>query len=211
MALNPGKTERLIAETTTGAGETSREGSIISDSLLATVWVDNVASGSLTITVYTLTDTGKEVELFSFPALTAPTTNILLKKAGISLQRFRVKATYTGECTYEVYIRAISGIGEASVRILGSQSWEVGQATVGTAAQVLIPAAIVDRRGFIIRNYSTSNQTIFVAQDLASATAGLGFPIPPGETFSVDVASGAEVYVVSTGANTDVRYAQAGG
>jgi hypothetical protein len=134
MALNPGKTERLIAETTVGAGETSREGSIISDSLLATLWVDNIASGSLTVTVYTLTDTGKEVELFSFPVLNAPTTNILLKKAGISLQRYRVKATYTGECTYEVYVRAVSGIGESSTRILGSQNWEVAQATIGTSA-----------------------------------------------------------------------------
>lgn len=211
MALNPGKTERLIAETTTGAGETSREGAVISDSLLATLWVDNVTSGSLTVTVYTLTDTGKEVELFSFPVLSAPTSNILLKKAGISLQRFRVKATYTGECTYEVYIRAVSGIGESSTRILGSQNWEVNQATVGATAQVLIPAAIVDRRGFIIRNNSTSGQVLYVAESLSAATTANGFPIPPGETFAVDVASGAEVYAVSSAAGADVRYAQAGG
>jgi hypothetical protein len=211
MALNPGKTERLITETTTGAGETSREGAVISDSLLATLWVDNVTSGTLTVTVYTLTDTGKEVELFSFPVLTAPTTNILLKKAGISLQRFRVKATYTGVCTYEVYIRAVSGIGESSTRILGSQSWEVGQTSVGTTPLLLIPAAIVDRRGFIIRNFSTSGQLIYVAESSTSATLSVGFPIPPGETFAVDVASGAEVYVVSSAAGADVRYAQAGG
>lgn len=211
MALNPGKTERLIAETTTGAGQTSREGAVISDSILATLWVDNIGSGTLTVTVYTLTDAGKEVELFSFPALTAPTSNILLKKAGISLQRYRVRATYTGACSYEVYIRAVSGIGESSTKILGSQNWEVNQITVGTTAQILIPAAIFDRRGFIIRNYSSSGQILYVAQDLASATPAKGFPIPPGETFAVDVASGAEVYAVSTGPNTDIRYAQAGG
>lgn len=211
MALNPGKTERVISETTTGAGETSREGAVISDSLLATLWVDNVTSGTLTVTVYTLTDTGKEAELFSFPVLSAPTSNILLKKAGISLQRFRVRATYTGTCTYEVYIRAVSGIGESSTRILGSQSWEVGQVGVGTSAQIVIPAAIVDRRGFIIRNYSTSGQVVYVAESAATATAGTGFPIPPGETFAVDVASGAEVYAISSAAGADVRYAQAGG
>lgn len=211
MALNPGKTERLIAETTIGAGETSKEGSIISDSLLATLWVDSVTSGTLTVSVYTLTDTGKEVELFSFPQLTAPTTNILLKKAGISLQRYRVKAVYTGECTYEVHIRAVSGIGESSTRILGSQSWDVGQVTIGTTAQVLIPAAIIDRRGFIIRNFSTSGQLIYIAESPLSATEEIGFPIPPGETFAVDVASGAEVYVISSAEGADVRYAQAGG
>lgn len=211
MALNPGKTERIISETTTGSGQTSREGAIISDSLLATLWVDSISSGTLTVTVYTLTDSNKEVELFSFPVLSAPTSNILLKKAGISLQRYRIRATYTGACSYEIHVRAISGIGESSTKILGSQNWAVGKAVVGTSPQLLIPAAILDRRGFIIRNNSSSDQVIYVAESSAAATVSTGFPILLGESLSVDVASGAEIYVVSSAAGADVRYAQAGG
>jgi hypothetical protein len=211
MALNPGKTERIISETPTAAGETVREGAIISDSLLATLWVDNISSGTLTVTVYTLTDSNKEVELFTFPVLSASTSNLLLKKAGISLQRYKVRATYTGACSYEIHIRAISGIGESSTKILGSQNWAVGKAVVSTSPQLLIPAAILDRRGFIIKNNSSSDQIIYVAESAASATAGTGFPLSVGEGLSVDVASGAEVYVVSSASGADVRYAQAGG
>src|SRR5258707_822681 len=111
MLIHVGTQERLLTETTIGSGVTSREGSIASDSLIATLWVDSVTSGSLTVSCYTLTDVGKEVLLFTFPVVSAPTTNLLLKKSGVSLQRFRIQATYTGICSYEIYIRAVEGLG----------------------------------------------------------------------------------------------------
>lgn len=210
MLIHEGTQERLLAEAPTGAGTTAKEGSIASDTLLVSLWVDSIAAGDLTVKVYTLTSEGKQVETISFPVLTAGTTDLLLKKSAISLQRFKVVATYTGACSYEIYARAISA-GETNARILGSAAWSVNQSTIGITPQLLIAAAINDRRGLIIKNNSTLNQTVYVGESLASATVANGFPIIAGESFAVDLESGAAIYAVSDIAGADVRYAQAGG
>lgn len=211
MAINPGRSEQIVNETTAGAGSTTRDGSILADSLMISIWVPSVVSGTLQVTVYNLTDSGAEVELMSFPVLTGPTTDIYLRKLKLSSPNFRVRATYTGICTYEVQAKAITGPGETSISLLGSSSWSVGQALIGTSPQILIPAAIQDRRGFIIRNFSTSGQVVYVAENSTNATPSVGFPIPAGEVFTLDIASGAVVYIVSSASGADVRYAQAGG
>jgi hypothetical protein len=211
MAINPGRAEQVVKETTTGPGTTIRDGSILSDSLLISVAIPSITSGNLTVTVYNLTDSGDEVELMTFPTISGPTTEVYLRKLKLSAPNYRVKAVYTGICNYEIQAKAITGSGDITANITGSNSWTVGQTTVGINSQVLISAAIMDRRGFIIRNNSTAGQTIYVAESLAAATISSGFPIPAGETFAVDIASGAEVYVVSSAAGADVRYAQAGG
>lgn len=148
MILHPGVQDRFIYETTLGAGTTSKEGSIQSDSLLATLWIDSITSGTLSVSVYTLTDSGKEVLLFSFPTIAAPSTELLLKKSGTSLQRFRIVATYTGVCNYEVYVRAVEGAGDS-----GSSSSEsaivsytidnVSVPTQDTEVPIVVPTDVI--------------------------------------------------------------------
>lgn len=209
MLIHNGTQERLVAESTHGAGATSREGSIQTDSLVATLWVDAVVSGELTVSVYTLTDNGKEVLLFSFPTISAPSTFLLMKKSGVSLQRFRVQASYTGECQYEIYVRAVEGAGESSSRILGANDWRVSQATIGTTAGILIPAALTDRQGVVLKNWSSA-ATVFVAHSSAAATSGTGYPLAPRDGLALDVAAGAEVWGVSDIVGADMRIAEAG-
>lgn len=210
MLLNVGTQERLLAESTSGAGTTVREGSIKSDSLVATLWVDSVSSGSLTVSVYTMTDNGKEILLFSFPTVSAPSTELLLKKSGVSLQRFRVSASYTGTCSYEIYIRAVEGIGESSTRLLGSDNWRVQQDTVTTTAAILIPAALTDRNGVLLKNWSGA-ATIYVAETLLKATSAIGYPLAPKDALAMDIAAGAAVYAVADAGTADVRIAESGG
>jgi hypothetical protein len=210
MLLNNGTQERLISETTVASGTTVKEGSIKSDSLLVSLWVDSVSSGTLSITVYTLTDTGKEVEVITFPTLSTNTTNLLLRKSAVSLQRFRVVATYTGVCTYEIYVRAIEGAGESSSKILGSDNWKVSQVTVGTSAVVLVAAALTDRSGILVKNWSSS-QTVYIAETLVKATSAVGYPLAPRDALALDIAAGASVYAISDAANADLRLAEAGG
>lgn len=209
MLIHNGTQERLIAEATTGSGVTSRDGSIQSDAILVTLWVDAVSSGTLSVTVYTLTDTGKEVELVSFPTISAPTTSLLLKKTGVSLQRFRVEATYTGSCQYEVHVRAIENSGESSVKVLGSAALETSAATVTTTPAVLIPAALEDRNGVAILNYSGTG-ILYISEDISKLPAQ-AWPVPPGGGWSLDVTSGVTIYAVSSNGSLDVRLAQSGG
>lgn len=207
--IHSGTQELMIRETSVQAGSKSKEGVIQSDSLLCTLWVDQITSGQLDVSVYTMTDNGKEVLLFSFPTLTAPTTNILLKKAGVSMQRFRIQATYTGQVQYEVYVRAVEGAGESSVRILGSNNLQTSAATVTTTPAILIPANLTDRAGITIRNYSGSG-TLFISEDQTKLTSQ-AWPVPPGEGWSLDIAAGVTIYAVSSSGSLDVRIAQAGG
>lgn len=210
MLLHNGTQERLIAQTTTGAGSTVKEGSTQTDSILVSLWVGAVTSGDLTVTVYTLTDEGKETEIITFPVVAAPTSEILLRKAALTLQRFRVVATYSGICEYEIYVRAIEGAGEASAKILGSANWAVSQETVGVVVQALIPAALTDRSGVLIKNWST-NAIIYLAETSLKATVAMGYPLAPKDAVAMDIAAGAAVYAISDLAGADVRIAQSGG
>lgn len=207
--IHPGTQELLIKQTTTQAGVTSKEGVIQSDSLLCTLWVDSISSGTLDVSVYTMTDNGKEVLLFSFPQLAATTTNLLLKKSGISMARFRVVATYTGGVQYEIYVRAIEGAGESSVRILGSATLETSQIDVGTGTTVLIPSSLQDRAGVTLLNYGGAG-TLFISED-ASKLPGEAWPVPPGQGWSLDIAAGVTLYAISSSGSLDVRIAQSGG
>ena len=120
-----------------------------------------------------------------------------------------MEATYTGVCEYEVYVRAIEGAGESNVRILGSAELETSQSTVTTTAAVLIPAALEDRNGISILNYSGTG-TLFLSEDI-SKLPGQAWPVPPGGGWSLDIASGVTIYAVSSSGSLDVRIAQSGG
>lgn len=209
MLIHPGVQERLLKESTAAAGTTSKDGSVQSDSILVSLWVDSVTSGTLDVKVYTLTDNGKELEIITFPTISAPSTELLLKKSGVSLQRFRVEVTYTGVCSYEVYVRAIEGAGESSVRMLGSASMETGQATVTTTPGILIPASLVDRNGVSLLNYSGAG-TLFVSEDISKLPAQ-AWPVAPGGGWSLDISAGVTLYAVSSSGSLDVRIAQSGG
>lgn len=209
MILQSGTQDRVIAETTTSSGVTSREGSVITDSLVATLFVESITSGDLTVEIFTLTDTGREVSLFAFPVISAGTTNLLLKKAGVTMQRFRVVATYSGECKYEVYVRAVNGIGESSVKILGSGSLETSAASVSTTPAVLIPSALVDRNGLSLLNYQGGG-ILYISEDITKLPAQ-AWPVAPGGGWSLDINAGVTIYAVSSSGTLDVRIAQSGG
>jgi hypothetical protein len=208
--ITRGTQSKLIDEVTLGAGSTSVNNSIETDSLAATVWVDSITSGSLIITIYTFTDTGKEVALFSFPALTAGSTELLLRKSGVSLQNFRVEAVYTGVCEYEIYVRAIEGAGAASTRILGAASMKTSQKTVDDSGpQLLLAASLEDRSGILIKNWN-QNGDLYISEDAAKLNSQ-AMALGPRDCFFVDLEAGQELYAKSSSGSVDVRIVEVGG
>ena len=208
MLIHTGTQVRLLNEATSGAGTEVREGSVQSDSLLVTLFVSGVSSGDLDVVVHTLTDSGKEVDIITFPTISAPTTSLLLKKSAVTMQRFKVTATFTGACTFEVYVRAMMGSGESSVRLIGAANLETDAVTIGTTPTVLVPATLVDRNGLSFINYSGAG-TLFVSEDITKLP-NEAWPIPPSGGWSLDIASGVTIYAVSSSGNLDVRIAQSG-
>lgn len=180
----------------------------MSDTVLVTLWATSVAA-TLTVEVYAFTDTGKDVLLFSFPVLNAGTTDLLLKRASIATQRVYIKATYAGACDYEVYVRAISG-GISDARILGAGSLRVSQADIPPVATLLIPAALTDRAGIVIKNWSTSGN-LYLAESLAKAIAMGGWPLAPRDIIAMDVDAGVSIYAISDAGTLDIRIIEAGG
>lgn len=165
MLINIGTQERILTEATAGAGITSREGSIRSDSLLATLWVNSVTSGTLDVSVYTLTDTGKEILLCTFPTQSAPSVNLMLRTPSMaSMQRFRIQAVYTGVCDYEIYVRAVTGStssGAASHVIVDNTPLDVNVTnTVNVNVVPLTGSVVASRFDEALAVASGATQTI---------------------------------------------------
>lgn len=204
MLIEVGTQERFIAEATTQAGTSQREGSIKSDAVLVTLWVNSVTSGDLSVTVYTETEPGKEAPLITFPAVSAPTGQLLLRKSGVSLQKFRVVANYTGVCDYEIYVRAIESAGDSTVRISGATSFRVSQQDVPNTPIQLIPASLDDRQGVILKNWSLTTN-MYIAESSGKATIAGGYPVAPRDNVTLDVAAGVSIWAVSESGTVDVR------
>lgn len=226
MILHPGTQDRVIAEVTVGAGSTSKEGSVLSPAILASLWVNSISSGTLTVSVYTLTEPGKEDLLFTFPVVGVPSVNLRLEKSATTLQRFRVEAVYTGVCDYEVYVRATQSGGTQDVNILGQpidvnvvndidvtvvppSQWETSQQTVTAVAALLIPAAIADRKGILIKNWSMATD-VFLGESLLAANTTSGYPLSARDAVALDISAGSAVYAVTASGTADIRIVQAG-
>lgn len=207
--VEPGSQIRILEETTPGAGTTSRECSVQSDTVLATLWVESIA-GSLDVTIYAFTDDdhARRVAIASFPSITAPTTFLLQKRGSIATSRVQVEAVYTGIVNYEIYIRAIQA-GLVDTRILGANTLRMSQKDVTAVVSTLLPASLTDRAGIVVKNWSAAG-TAFLGGVAGEATQAAGFPLGPKDALAVDLAAGQAVWAISDGGTIDIRISEAG-
>lgn len=179
------------------------------DSCLISLWVSSISSGSISVTVSTITELGREFPIIAFPAVTGPTTNLLLKKASLAMSRVVIRVIATGPCAFDVDLRGISA-GETSTKIVGSSNAVSVKYAATSTPGVVIPSTISDRNGLIIKNNGPSG-TLFMGFSLSEATLATGYPIAVGESVAIDVAAGATIYGVSSGGTLDIRTMQAFG
>jgi hypothetical protein len=208
VLLHPGVQYRLLNEQPVTAGSVSRDINLQSDAILVTLFATSV-TGTLDLDVYATAEDGQEALLFSFPQLSAATTNLLLRRSSVATSRIRIAVSYSDACVYNVHVRAVNS-GSSDTRILGSESFEVSQITIGTTPVVLIPSALNDRSGLVIKNWS-STQTLYIAETSGKASASVGYPLAPKDALAMDVAAGVTIYAVSDAPGADVRLAQVGG
>jgi hypothetical protein len=180
-----------------------------SDALLFTLWVDSVSAGTFTVEIYTFTEDGKEVLILSFPAITGPTTELLLRKTAVSLSNIRVEVTQsTGTASFEVRARGLTA-GEASSKISGQTEWSVTQAAVSTVVSSLVPISLTDRNGLVLKN--AGSNTVWIGEVAATAVSAVGWPLSPGESLAMDLKAGQSVWASTSVGTSDMRIAQAGG
>lgn len=207
--LPQGKTVRISSEVFTSAQTKSYTLSTDADAVLLSLYVDTVA-GDLDVSVYTQTAEGKDLLIASFPTVSSPTANLLLKKGSTIINQIKIVAVSTAAASFELYARGV-GTGESSVRILGPSSARASQSTVPAVATIVIPASLTDRSGLVIKNNNpVGGATMYIGFTALEASIISGYPVSAGESLGMDLASGVTVYGISSVGSTDVRLLEAG-
>lgn len=208
--LTLGKEIQVMDITATEAGTQTAKFAIDAESVLFSLYVGTV-SGDVNVTVYTYGLDGHEVPIIEFPTVSAPTTELLLRKAASALQLIKVVVTYTDACTFNLRARGASAEA-ASFQILSANTFRASQKDVTTTAGTLIAAALSDRNGVLITNNNVGgNEILYLGGSLLEATTGVGTPIRPGGNITLDIAAGAEIYAVADNGTIDVRISETGG
>lgn len=208
--LPQGKTVRVTKEIAAIAGTKSWTLSTDADALLVSLYVTSV-SGNLDVSVYTQIEEGKDLLVANFPTISAPTANLLLKKAAQIINQVKIVATWDDATEFEIYGRGVSA-AESSVKILGNGVATASQTNILTSPTLVIPASITDRSGVVIKNNNgLGGAAIYFGFSIAEASLETGYPLSAQESIALDVASGVEIYAISTVGTTDLRILQGGG
>lgn len=205
--INPGRTQSLFDGGLSGAGTKVIDFTVHADTLLLSLFVRSVTAGTITVTASTLHYPGEAIEVIEFPVISGPTTSIVLKKAAVVVANCQLRIAYTGDCDLQVVAKGLS-VGDLSVSVVGAADLRTRKTPVGTSNVLLVPSALEDRAGIVIKNWSSS-AIVYFAESSAQLTADQGFPLAPGEPFAMDIAAGQEIWAVASAADTDVRIIEA--
>lgn len=206
--LQSGKTLLIFSETVTSAGTQTRTFTLDSDTFQTSLFVSSI-TGQLDVTIYTVTQEGREKEVITYPNVTSPSTQLDLKKAATAMGVVKVVAVYTGACSFELRAKGLSS-GETSAKIQSANTARATKVIIPTPGKILLTAALSDRKGVIIRNWSTTN-TVYLGFSISEANPANGYPLKPQEALAIDIGAGAALYGDIQNAGTaDVRIIEAG-
>ena len=203
-----GKTSKLFDGLLTGSGTKCIDFTLdTADTILASLYVRSLTSGTIDVVVRTYTVTGESVDIITFPTLSAPTADLVLKKAATGLNNMQLCITHTGDAEVSIYGKGIA-TGEASVRILGASEGRASQQTVPSTPTVIVPSALVDRAGLVLKNNDTTKR-MYIGFTSGEANTTSGYPISPGESIGIDMAAGVAIWGVAESGTIDVRILEA--
>lgn len=207
--LPPGKVIPLIRRDSPEMGDYEITFQLDAETVLISLWVGSLASGSFNVTVYTSTKpgSGEEVEIISFPTVVGPTGELLLRKAAVALSTVIVRVSSTGLAVFDIRAKGLSA-GQSSVKIEGAANWTVGQVSVSTAPAEIVPASLVDRSALVIKNFSTN--FLYIAENAAKANSTIGYPLGAGESLAFDLQAGQAIWGAAGAGTIDVRSSQLG-
>lgn len=207
--LPAGKTAPLLRKDVAETGSWEIRFQLDAETILISLWVGSLSSGSFDVSVYTATgpDSGEEALIMAFPSLIGPSGELLLRKAAVSLSTVIVRITATGPATFDIRAKGLSS-GAASTRIEGAATWTVGQVSVTTVPAEIVPASLVDRSGLVIKNFSTN--FLYIAENAAKATSVIGYPLGAGESLAFDLQAGQSIWGAAGAGTIDVRSSQLG-
>lgn len=205
--LETGQIVPIINETFPAAGQVIRTFTLDADTFQTSLFVSSI-TGTLDVSVSTITEQGKEKEVITYNNITAPSTELDLKKAATAMGVVKVTATYTDACSFELRAKGLSS-GETSAKVQSANAAKASQVYVSGTPVILIQAAFSDRKGVIIKNNSL-NGRLYIGFSQVEASSSTGYPLSKGEGLSLDIGAGATLWAVGNGGNIDVRIIEAG-
>jgi hypothetical protein len=176
------------------------------DTILVSVYVRSITT-SVKIDVYTVSQDGSK-KIINFPLLTAPTSELVIEQAAATLSNLRLDIDHVGDCDLDVVFRGVTGGTTSNSIVFGAASATAYNIVATSTPAVLVPSAITDRQGLILKNYG-SGDTLFVGFTISEASTASGWPMSQGETIAIDLQAGQAIYAVSSGANINVRVMEA--
>lgn len=204
-----GKTGIVMTESPTEAGTKLVTFSVDAEAVLVSLFVESV-SGDLDVSIKTLTEDDHTFLVAVLPTVSAPTTELLIKKAATVMGRVLIEATYTGATVFEIRARGISS-AEASVKVLGATDAAASSTTIGAAPAIIIGSALSDRSGVVIKNNNLTAGRLFLGFSAAQASLSVGYPIGPQEALALDVDAGVVIWGMADSGTIDIRILEAGG
>lgn len=206
--LRKGDSRNVMDVEASAAGTTVHSFTLETDTVLLSLHAASV-SGTLDVVARAEDGKGNTVDIITFPQLTGPTTNILLRKAGLALANVEIVATYSDAAEFHVVAKAIDG-ADTTVSIAGASSTQFSKKDVTTTAETLLSASLADRDGIVIKNYSGGG-IVFIGDSAITATdAGGGYPLITGEALAIDLAAGEAIFASSSAGTVDVRVIESG-
>lgn len=201
MPLNTGDVCVVLKEKPAGASTKSEFFDVDSTGVLISLFVESV-SGALDINVYTFTKQGHRKLIDSFPTVSAPTSELLIRKQIEVFDHVEVEVITTDAACYEIRAKGTES-GLASVSIVGAGDWQVTNVSVAASPMLIIGAGLTARTGLLLRNTNFGTGDILqVAESAAKLTGGIYASVLPGESIQPDLDAGNEVWGQSSTGNS---------
>lgn len=209
--VDQGRSLRIYDDTLTGTQTLEKLVLLTADSILVSLWVDALASATLEVSVTTIMGANQEFPIIAFPVMAGPTSQLLLRKASLAMDKVlvRVQLTGSGTTSFKLDLKGIN-IGETTTKIAGSAQATAVPYLAGPSPALLIPAGLQDRAAVQVLNNGPAG-TLYLGFTPAEATAANGYPVGLGGYWSGDLAAGASLYASTSGQVIDVRTIQAYG
>lgn len=209
----------VLTECPTSASTIDKSLAVESSGVLLSLFVQEL-TGTLDVNVYTFTRAGEEKLIDTFPQITAPTTELLLRKQVEVHDHIRVEVITTGPAKYDIRAKGVEA-SLASVSIVGADAADNYGILMDTTPRLLIPVSLDGQSNISVVNANAAGgATLYVgfkSSITATNAATIGVsdpnaatPVPPGGSIGLSVTAGLSVYGVASSGTVDVRIIQLG-
>lgn len=201
MPINLGDKNTLHTGLVTGPKTDSIHTTVQSSGAYISLYVRDII-GTLDVNIYTYGKPGEEKQIDSFPQISSTTSELILRKQVEVVDKLRIEYIVSNSADFDIRIKGVEA-GLSSVRIQASALWQVSNETVSTSRKVLVPSALDDRTGMLIRNANfDSNDVLKIAETEQKLIDDIYVSVLPGESIQPDIQAGSEIWAVSSTGNS---------